>query len=219
MVAFSLISRGITLVRRRSSSKLRGPGSSYARGCGVGPGPGGWPTGPPGRRRNRRPRRGTSGRRRSRTDRPPPGRHRGRGIPHGVEVGQHLGRLVVRELSPDVGEAVESAADPDRGRQGHLDGLDHPRGPVGRDRARRSHPPGEQVVEELGLGGRRLLVADGQVQQVLAAGRVDRPGDEEGLLGPLAAERLEDGVARGTRPRPLTGRGRRRPRGRVTAGR
>jgi hypothetical protein len=109
-------------------------------------------------------------------------------------VGQHLGCLVVGELRSDVREPVEPATDPDRGGEDHTDRLDHDRGPVGRDGGRCPHPPGEHVAEELDPGGRRLLVADGQVQEVLAAFGVDRPGDEEGLLGPLAAERLEDGV-------------------------
>ncbi len=53
----------------------------------------------------------------------------------------------------------------------------------------------DQVPEEARPGGLGLLVADGQMQEVLPALGVDAPRHEQGLFDPLAAERLEDGVA------------------------
>jgi hypothetical protein len=59
--------------------------------------------------------------------------------------------------------------------------------PVGGDRGRKTHLPGQHVPEELGPSRLGLLVADRQVQEVLAPLGVDAPSDQESLLRTLAA--------------------------------
>jgi len=99
----------------------------------------------------------------------------GGGVPDRVDVVHDLCGLVVGELGPDVGQAVEPAADAHRSWEHDLDGLDHPRSPVGGDRGGKAHAPLDQVPEQSRPGGLGLLVADGQVQEVLPALRVDAP--------------------------------------------
>ena len=66
-----------------------------------------------------------------------------------------------------------------------------PWGAVGGDRGRQTHAAGDHAAKELGPANLGLLVAHGQVEQVLSAVGVDAPGDEQGLLGALTTQRLE----------------------------
>ena len=115
----------------------------------------------------------------------------GGSVPRRVKVRHDLGGLVLGELRPDVGQAMEPTADAHRAGN---DGLDEARGVVGGDRRRGPEEPGDHVAQVLGPGGLGLVVADGQAHKVLSAVGVDAPGDEQGLLGPLGPERLEDRV-------------------------
>jgi len=64
-----------------------------------------------------------------------PGRIEGRGMSHRKEVRHDLGRVLVGELGPDVGQAVEPAPDADPAGEDGLDGADAAGGAVGGDRS------------------------------------------------------------------------------------
>jgi hypothetical protein len=106
MAAFSSVKRGMTLVRRRSSTKLRSVGGAYpdavAHRHPVDGQQGVEVLGEAGHRRGIGPAVGI--------DKPiggGPGRIQRRGIPHGINVRQHLAGGLVGELGADVARSVK----------------------------------------------------------------------------------------------------------------
>ena len=92
--------------------------------------------------------------------------------------------------------AVEPAADADGVENTASTALIIPGAPSVVTLVGSRRPACDHVSEEAGPGGLGLLVAHREVEQVFPALGVDAPGHEEGLFGPLAPQRLEDGVAK-----------------------
>jgi hypothetical protein len=86
---------------------------------------------------------------------------------------------------------VEPAADADALGEHGVDGGDQAGRAVGGDGRGQPHAPLEQVTEEAGPTGLGLLVADRQVQQVLAPVGGDAPGHQQRLFRAVPTQALE----------------------------